>query len=47
VYKASHPKKDGKKDSDRSRKECIGNEIGTRKKCLIILRRRLREKLKR
>jgi hypothetical protein len=47
VYEASHQKKDGKKASDQSGKQCIGNEIATRQKCLIILRRRLREKSKR
>jgi hypothetical protein len=47
VYEASHQKKDGKKDSDQSGKQCIGNGIATRQKCLIILRRRLREKSKR
>jgi len=47
VYEASHPKKDGKKDSDQSGMECIGNPIARRKNCLIILRRRLREKSKR
>ena len=47
MYEASHRNKDGKKDSDRSGKECILNAIPIRKNCLIILRRRLREKLKR
>jgi len=44
VYEASHPRKDEKKDSDQSGKECIGNAIATRKNYLIILRRRLRKK---
>jgi hypothetical protein len=44
VYEVSHPRKDGKKDSDQSGKECIENAIATRKNCLIFLRRRLRKK---
>ena len=47
MYEASHPMKDGNKDSNRSGKEGIGNAIATRKNSLIILRRRLREKSKR
>jgi len=36
VYEASHPRKDGKKDSDQSGKEFIGNAIATKKNCLFF-----------
>ena len=44
MYEVSHPRNDGKKDSDQSVKECIENAIATRKNCLIVLSRRLRKK---
>jgi hypothetical protein len=40
VFEASHQKKDGKKDSDRSGRVSTRNVIDTRKKWKVILRRR-------
>jgi hypothetical protein len=47
VFKASHLKKDGKKDSDQSGRVSTRNKIDTRKKWKVILRRRQRKIFKR